>query len=186
MNKSSGRKKRRFYQIICICGVFTAVLCILSQFSIPLQPVPFTFSLFAIFITGALLPVRWAFLSVLTYILLGAVGLPVFAGFRGGVSSLVGMTGGYLISYPFMVLIIALTIKLFRRKSPVSSVAGMLLSLIFCYILGTAWYGFVAGVSFVSGLTVCVLPFIAFDIAKAVFAAMLVSPLSRILQKHFL
>ncbi|HBY72577.1 MAG TPA: biotin transporter BioY, partial [Lachnospiraceae bacterium] len=82
--------------------MFTAVICVLSQISIPTQPIPFTLALFAIFLTGALLPPRAAFLSVFVYLLLGAFGLPVFAGFKGGIHVLTGMTGGYLMAYPFM------------------------------------------------------------------------------------
>ena len=85
---------------IVFTGIFTAIIIILSQIAIPTSPVPFTLSLLAIFLTGILLPPRQAFLAVLVYILLGAFGLPVFAGMKRVVSALFGPTGGYILAYP--------------------------------------------------------------------------------------
>ena len=76
-------KKSRIYKII-ICALFTAIICALSLVSIPLMTVPFTLSVFAVLLTGALLSPKYAAISVLCYILIGAIGIPVFSGFRGG------------------------------------------------------------------------------------------------------
>lgn len=151
-------------------GMFTAIICVLSQISIPVPPIPFTLGLFAIFLTGALLPPRYAFLSVMTYLLLGAFGVPVFVGFKGGLQNLVGMTGGYLAAYPLMALIIALSYKMIKKHKILALSVGMTSALLLCYILGTVWFTYVTDYSFYKALTLCVFPFIAFDIIKIVLA----------------
>jgi biotin transport system substrate-specific component len=155
---------------LVITGMFTAVICVMSQISIPVQPIPFTFSLLAIFLTGALLPPRYAFLSALVYLLLGAFGLPVYAGLSGGLHILIGMTGGYLMAYPLMSFITALVYKYFKRYKLLALATGMLLSLLLCYLMGTAWFSYLTEQSFYTALTICVFPFIPFDILKIVLA----------------
>lgn len=156
---------------LVLTGMFTAVICVMSQLSIPIQPIPFTLSLFAIFLTGALLTPRSAFLATLTYLLLGAFGLPVFAGLKGGIQVLTGMTGGYLIAYPVMALLISVFYKYFRKYNKLLSLTvGMIVALTFCYTFGTLWFTFITDTPFYTALTLCVFPFLLFDLAKIVFA----------------
>jgi biotin transport system substrate-specific component len=155
---------------LVLTGMFTAIICVLSQISIPVPPIPFSLGLLAIFLTGALLPPRFAFLSVMAYLLLGAFGVPVFAGFKGGLQNLTGMTGGYLAAYPLMALIIAISCKLIRKHKVFALAIGMTTALLVCYLLGTAWFTVVANKSFYTALTLCVFPFIAFDIIKIALA----------------
>jgi len=70
-----------------------------AQISIPLEPVPFTLQVLAVVLAGLLLGPRYGALAMAVYVLVGAVGVPVFAGFRGGLSVLFGDTGGYLLAY---------------------------------------------------------------------------------------
>lgn len=153
-----------------LTAMFTAIICVMAQITIPTQPIPFSLSLFSIFLTGALLKPKSAFLSTLTYILLGAFGIPVFAGFRSGFQALLGMTGGYIMAYPLMALVVSIVIKKTRRYQVFWLVTGMLLSLILCYLLGTIWFTFISGSGFTYALSVCVIPFIPFDIVKIVLA----------------
>ena len=155
---------------LVLTGMFTAVICVLSQISIPTQPIPFTLALFAIFLTGALLPPRAAFLSALVYLLLGAFGLPIFAGFKGGIHVLTGMTGGYLMAYPFMSFLTSFLANHFKKWKLLSLASGMILSLILCYFIGTLWFAFVSDTSFSYALTLCVFPFIPFDLLKIILA----------------
>lgn len=155
---------------LVVTGMFTAIICVLSQISIPVPPIPFTLGLLAIFLTGALLPPRLAFLSVFAYLLLGAFGAPVFANFRGGLQNLTGMTGGYLVAYPIMALIIALNCKLIKKNKALALAVGMTTALLVCYLLGTAWFTVLTDKSFYTALTLCVFPFIAFDIIKIILA----------------
>jgi biotin transport system substrate-specific component len=155
---------------LVMTAMFTAVICVMSQISIPTQPIPFTLSLFAIFLTGALLSPRFAFLSVLIYLLLGAFGVPVFAGFKGGPDRLIGMTGGYLMAYPLMAIVIALCYKYIKKHKILALSIGMITSLFLCYLLGTLWFMFVSGNNLYTSLTLCVFPYVLFDIVKIVLA----------------
>lgn len=166
---------------LIISALFTAIICVLAQISIPTWPIPFTLALFAIFLTGAILPPRYALMSVLTYLLLGAFGVPVFAGFRGGLQALIGPTGGYLVAYPIMAFVIAMFNKYFIKVKMLFLVIGMLVSLIICYVLGTAWFTFSTDNSFYQALTLCVFPFILFDCLKIVLAVLFTGILKKTL-----
>lgn len=156
---------------LTIPALFTALIVILSQISIPIQPIPFTFSLLAIFLTGALLPPKQAFLSAFTYVMLGVIGLPVFAGFRGGLNVILGFTGGFIMAYPLMALVIALIVKLGKNKNLSFTLIGMLIALVICYLMGCIWYMIVAKSSFSQAFSLCVAPFILFDIIKICIAS---------------
>jgi biotin transport system substrate-specific component len=167
---TSDRTQKISTKHLVMTGMFTAIICVLSQIAIPVQPIPFTLSLFAIFLTGALLPPRYAFLSVLVYLLLGAFGIPVFAGNKAGIQHLTGMTGGYLLAYPLMSFVIALSYKYIRKYKVFALGAGMIIALLLCYLIGTAWFSFLTKNSFYTALTLCVFPFILFDLLKIVLA----------------
>ena len=90
-------------------GLMAAVTAIMAQIAIPMpQGVPMTLQTFAVTLAGIILGSKRGAISMLIYLLLGAVGLPVFSGFRGGLGMLVGPTGGFLISFPIMAFIIGL------------------------------------------------------------------------------
>ena len=161
---------------LVLTAMFTAIICVMSQVVIPLQPIPFSLSLLAIFLTGALLEPKYAFLATLAYLLLGAFGLPVFAGFKGGIQALTGMTGGYLVAYPIMAFITSLSYRLSTKIKGNSSIKnisliviptlGMVFSLFICYLIGTLWFSYVAKTTITYALSLCVVPFVAFDLIK--------------------
>lgn len=165
---------------LILTGMFTAIISVLSQITIPIQPIPFSLSLLAIFLTGMLLEPKYAFFSTLAYILLGAFGLPVFAGLKGGLHVLTGMTGGFIMAYPIMAFITSISYQLSKKvKSSsfiknISRIAipalGMIISLFMCYLIGTLWFSYVSGSTIAYSLTVCVFPFIAFDLLKIALA----------------
>ncbi|MDD3173880.1 MAG: biotin transporter BioY [Herbinix sp.] len=167
---SSNKSQKTNTVNLVMTGMFTAIICVMSQISIPTQPIPFTLALFAIFLTGALLPPRYALLSVLTYLLIGAIGIPVFSSFRGGLERLVGPTGGYLAAYPIMAFVTALFYKYFNKYKVVALAIGMVISLILCYTIGTLWFSHISGNSFYSALFICVFPYVVFDLLKIVLA----------------
>lgn len=166
LNKS---QKVRIRDLV-LTAMFTAIICVMAQISIPIQPIPFTFSLLAIFLTGALLSPRNAFMAVLVYLLLGAFGVPVFAGMKGGLAHLTGYTGGYLAAYPIMSFITSMAYKISKKHKIIGLTAGMLLALVICYLIGTAWFTQVAGTTFPAALATCVFPYVAFDLLKIVLA----------------
>ncbi|MDF2844637.1 MAG: putative rane protein [Herbinix sp.] len=161
---------------LVISAMLTALICVMAQISIPVQPIPFTLSLFAIFVTSTLLTPAYAVLSILTYLLIGAIGLPVFANYKGGIQALVGPTGGFLMAYPLMAFITSFFhtyVKLPKKLSKTITLAiGMLLSLVVCYLFGAFWFTITntSGYNFYDALTLCVFPFIPFDIIKIILA----------------
>lgn len=97
--------------------MFAALIAVLSQLSIPMPVgVPITIQVFAIALTGTVLGSRLGFVTALVYILVGAAGLPVFANFHGGIQSLTGLSGGYILSYPIMMLLCGITPKSPSKK----------------------------------------------------------------------
>ena len=165
-------------QKLTLCALFCALLCVCSQIQIPLPPVPLSLSLLAVHLCGALLGSRSGAASVAAYVLLGAAGVPVFAGFSGGFSVLIGPTGGYLFGYILCAWLVGrLTARFgFSRCSLILSMAA---GTFLCYVPGTAWFMLVTGSSFAASLSSCVLPFLPGDLLKVLFAAFL----SRRLQK---
>lgn len=168
---------------LVLTAVFAAIICVFALISVPVGEISFTLAVFAVFLAGGLLKPANAFLAVIVYILIGIVGAPVFSGLQGGVGVLVGFTGGFLMSFPFMALITALSVRLFKKRSVLSLSLGMLCGLAVCYAMGTAWFMFVAKAEFSYALKACVIPFIPFDLIKIVFAVILSLVLSR--QKAF-
>ena len=123
---------------------------------------------------------------VLIYILLGAVGIPVFAGFSGGIGVLLGNTGGYIIGFLFSALLMWLIEKLFGRKTWVLGIS-MVLGLIVCYAIGTVWFMVVyaqnsGAVGLATVLGWCVIPFIIPDLVKIALALTLSKRLSKALK----
>lgn len=169
---------------LVLAAMFTAIICVLSQIQIPLQSIPFSLGLLAIFFTGAMLEPKYAFFAVLAYLLLGAAGVPVFANFQGGLQSLLGPTGGYLMSYPLIALIIALFNKRSRRRKLITLTFAMLLSLLLCYIMGTIWFTIITDNSFIAALNICVFPFVLFDLAKIAIAVSLSTVLKKAIAKN--
>ena len=142
----------------------TACACLLAPVSLPIGPVSLTLGVFAILLTGALLPPALAALSACGYLLLGFAGLPVFAGFAAGPGVLFGVTGGYLLAYPLMAWVVS---AVCRRASHMGlRMAGVALANLFCYLLGTAWFMAATGMGLWASLSVCVFPFVLPDLAK--------------------
>ena len=170
---------------LVLMALCAAMMAICSQIAIPLpfSEVPITLSTMGVFLTGAVLEKKYAFLSQVVYLLLGAVGIPVFAQFMGGVGILVGPTGGYLFIFPVMAFVVAWTREKMKRSTYGVCFAGMLLSLLPCYIVGSAWLAFQVHASFYQALWMGVIPFVAFDIIKALASAAIAVPVHQTLTK---
>ncbi len=161
------------------CALMAAVLCVISPLSIPVGAVPISLATLGVMLAGALLGAQLGTLSVLIYLVLGWVGLPVFAGYSSGFTCLFGPTGGYMIGYLFLAF---LTGFLYKKKTSYL-VGSILVGELVLYLLGTIWFMFVAQTSLVSALTICVLPFIPGDIAKIVLVCLLLPQLEKVV--HF-
>ncbi len=170
---------------ITMGAMSVALIAVCSWISIPLFGVPFTLQTFAIFMIAGLFDLKTSVSAMTVYLLLGAVGVPVFANFRSGVGVLVGPTGGYLIGFFIALFIIAL-FKNIKKDSVVFLVIGMLLGLIESYAFGTVWFYYMAADgsrSILEILGICVFPFVIPDLAKLAIAAVLVNRLSIPLRK---
>ena len=154
-------------------AMMTAVTAVCAWISVPAN-VPFTLQTFAVFAAVLILGARGSLLSITAYLLLGAVGVPVFAGFKGGTGILLGNTGGYLIGFIFIPLICLGVEKLFGRKL-IFTIPALIIGLFVCYTFGTAWFIHVStkAVTVRQALKWCVIPFIIPDIAKLALAAVL-------------
>lgn len=160
------------------------LIAVCSWIAVP-APVPFTLQTFAIFCVLELLGGRRGTLAVLVYLLLGAAGLPVFSGFRGGVGALLGATGGYLLGF----LLTGLVYWLFERftQHRALRVLALMLGLALCYAFGTLWFVRVyartgGAVSVAAALGWCVLPFLLPDGAKLALALLLARRLRPVLK----
>lgn len=173
--------KNNTHDIVYI-GLFVVIMTICAWISIP-TVIPFTLGTFGVFLTVRVLGGRRGSLAVLVYILLGIIGVPVFSGFRGGLGALLGNTGGYIVGYLFLALVMWAFEK-WAANRKVRQVFSMVLGLLVCYAFGTVWFmvAYAAKVGAI-GLTAvlgwCVLPYIIPDLVKMWLAMSLSGRLSR-------
>lgn len=179
---------------LVLCGIFAALMAICSFITIPLgfTPVPINLATLGVFLTGGILGKKYGSISLIVYILLGAVGVPVFAGFKGGLGVLAGPTGGYIIGYLAAAFLTGLLVELVFTKTGTDSgqrsakssssrfigiILAMIAGLAACYALGTAWFMISTGTGLGAALISCVIPFLPGDAAKIIVGALLVQKL---------
>lgn len=172
---------------IALIGMFTALITICSWISFPFLGIPASLQTFAIFITTNVLGAKKGTMSVLVYILLGIIGVPVFSGFKSGPSAIFSATGGYIIGFAFAVFVAGLLIKKLPDKNWAKAVS-MGIGQIICYISGVIWYSLVFvkndNVNLALTFSLCVAPFILPDIIKIVAALFLSNAVRRVLKKQ--
>ena len=166
-------------------AMFTALIVVCSQICVP-TPVPFTLQTLAVFVAGGLLGWKRGVLSVAVYIILGIIGVPVFAEFSGGLSVLLGMTGGYIIGFLFTAFAVGLMCEKLGRKLWVL-IVSMIIGLLGCYAFGTVWFMVVytrqvEPIGFTAALMMCVVPYLLFDAVKIAAAAVVVNRLDKIIR----
>ena len=157
---------------LCSAALLAALTAVCSQLTIPTPwQVPISMSTFAVFLSGALLGVKWGTAAQGVYLLLGLVGVPVFSGMRGGAQVLAGPTGGYLIGYLAAAAVTGALLAHSRARLmlPVSIAAGLPAS----YAFRTARYLVQGFVALVPALSMCVLPFLPGDALKIAAASLI-------------
>lgn len=192
--KTVTKKKRSFSDVkeknknlgnlldMILIALFSAMIAVCSQIAIPTAvAVPFTLQTMGVFIASALLGYKRGTISVIIYILLGAVGLPVFSNFSGGIGILIGPAGGYIIGFILTSVTIGLLTEKFGKKLWVLAVT-MVAGLVFCYAVGTAWFCICTQTDFVSALMVCVVPFLIADGVKIAVASVLVNRIEKVIE----
>lgn len=182
---------------IAFVGLTIAIMVVSAWVTVPLGPIPFTLQMFAVTFAIVVLKPQEAIAAIVGYLLLGAIGVPVFSGMRGGVGVLAGPTGGFLWGYLFGVAAAVLLLMVVRSRSarreaqadPASAaaltgmqkvlgflrvagveiVAGILFTAI-SYLCGWAQYMAVAGVGPEAAFLACIAPFVVVDLIKIVAA----------------
>ncbi|MEA5050699.1 MAG: biotin transporter BioY [Oscillospiraceae bacterium] len=163
---------------IVVPALLAAVVCVLAPWSLPVGPIPVSLASFAVYLAAAVGGRRDGTIAVGIYILLGAVGLPVFAGFAGGAGVLAGVTGGYIVGYLPCAFLTGLLIDRFEDKRWVWP-AAMLLGTAALYALGTAWFIIETHSTLAYAASVCMLPFLLGDALKIAAASLLGQPIRR-------
>ena len=145
---------------------------VLAQISIPFPGgVPLTLQLLSVSLCGILLGSKKGFISILVYVILGAIGLPVFAGFTGGFQYIIGYSGGFLVSFPIVALIIGLISE--RTNNMVFIFLSAILGLLINYTVGSLVFSLVTNSSIMAAISACVIPFIFTDLVKILIATVI-------------
>ncbi|MCI9052342.1 MAG: biotin transporter BioY [Lachnospiraceae bacterium] len=159
-------------QDICSISIMTAITVVLAQISIPMPlGVPMTMQTFAVTLAGIVLGAKRGAISMIIYVLLGAIGVPVLANFSGGFQHLIGPTGGFLLSFPIMAYLIGIGTKMRRQKG--MFLLFLILGTAANYAIGVLMFCILMKASIWTGITACVLPFIPTAIIKAAVASIL-------------
>ncbi len=154
------------YKNMVRCGLFAALTAVLSQIAIPLPftPVAINAAGLSALLAGGLSGAGYGGLSQLIYLLMGAVGLPVFSGFSGGIGVLLGPSGGFLIAYPLCSILTGYILSKNRK------IAALVSGTLVCYVLGTIQFCIVTSLPLAAAVAACVLPFLPGDILKIILA----------------
>lgn len=185
--KVQGRPSSRSRSLAFV-GLTIAIMAVSAWVTVPLGPVPFTLQMFAVTFALAVLSPRETMASVAGYVALGAVGVPVFSGMRGGIGVLAGPTGGFLWGYLIGAAAAVMLLKAVRSRGDVGAgdgaaagakkralgaeiAAGLLFTAV-SYACGWAQYMVVTGVDPLAAFLVCVAPFAVVDVVKIVAAVM--------------
>jgi len=161
---------------IALAATLAALISVASPINIPLDPitpVPITLQVFFVYLAGALLGARYGALSMVIYLVLGAVGIPVFSGPASGPAVFFGFSGGYLFAFPVASLLggyVARRRPATRRGDTIRVSLSALLSLLVIYVIGVVWLSYYLGLSLLNGVLAGAVPFIPLDLLKAVVA----------------
>jgi biotin transport system substrate-specific component len=160
-------------------GLFVALMCVFSILQLPIGPVPITLQTTMVLMTGAILGWKLGTISMGIYTLIGAIGLPVFSGMKGGLAVLVGFTGGFIIGFIIAAFVIGVIVNRRYEKAKKDGeklmilVCAMLLGTISIYICGVLWLVIAFNYTVLGALSVGVIPFIGLDLMKLALAVII-------------
>ena len=185
MNNTKENKKNYKTIDLVYIAIGAVLITICSWISIP-TTVPFSMQTFAIFFVLSALGGKRGTISIIIYILIGAIGIPVFAEFTSGIGILLGNTGGYIVGFIFMGLCYWLILRLLG-KTRWTEIIGMFVGLIALYFFGTAWFMLVysqsdGAIGVATVLSWCVFPFVIPDLVKLGLALALSRRISHVLK----
>ena len=147
-------------------ALFAAIIAIMSQISIPTPfGVPVSLQTFAVALCGYFLGAKKGAAALLVWIAIGAVGIPVFTGFKGGIAVLLGVTGGFIYGFIPLVLLCGLELK----SKPLRIVLGSV-GIIACHLCGAGQYALLMGIDFLQSVLTVSVPFLIKDIVSVALA----------------
>ena len=157
-----------------LAGILAALIAVCAWIAVPIPPISFTMQTFAVLLTLGILGGKWGTASILIYLLMGIVGLPVFSGFRGGAAALLDATGGFLWGF----LLAGLVYWLLER---LGKLPAMIAAMLVTYACGCWWFTVYAGdIGFGAALLTCVVPYLIPDAVKLWLAY----SMSKQMEKH--
>ncbi|MCH4238771.1 MAG: biotin transporter BioY [Oscillospiraceae bacterium] len=174
---------------LVLCAMCAALTCVLAPISIPIGTVPISLATFAVMLSAAVLGPKLGVISQVVYLLLGCIGVPVFAGFSAGVNCIVGPTGGYLMGYLVLALVEGAVYRAFSRhpqkllKKSGALIVSMVAGTAALYTMGTAWFVAVTHTPLLAALMACVVPFLLGDAVKIAVVTVLVPQLERVFSR---
>lgn len=169
MNKSNSLKNMIFASLFCAITIVTSYIII----PLPFSPVPVTAQTLSVMLAGNLLPAKTGFFSMVLYIFMGLIGLPVFSGGKSGIAALIGPTGGYIISWPIAVFVMGLVLERVKVDFSRLLLINILFGVLLVDFIGIIYLSFSTNISLLHGFTIGVLPFLIGDITKAVMSAII-------------
>ncbi len=153
---------------LVLCALFTAITAVFAQIIIPAGIIPVSLATFSVMIYGGILGTKHGIVITVLYILMGVVGIPVFSGFKGGISILLGPTGGFVFGYLFIAGLSGFAFV--KQRRAIIAVLILCVANIICYITGILWYMLITKAGFLSAISICVLPFLIGDAIKITIA----------------
>jgi len=151
-------------------GVFTAIIAVMAQIIIPMPyGVPMTLQTLAIPLAGIMLGAKKGAVTALLYVLVGAVGVPVFAGFNGGLGAVFGPTGGFLMSFPLLAYAAGYGAE---KNNMFWLYGGLAFGVVLNYLCGVIYFSLYTSNDLITSFMACVLLFIPTDILKIIIAGL--------------
>ncbi len=157
-------------------ALFVAFISVSAQLAIPLGPVPFTLQTMLILMAGLILGSKKGTICVLVYILLGAVGIPVFSGFTGGLSTIFLNTGGFIMSFPLMAYVAG---KFSNQRKTLLKYLGCTMGVVLNFACGLGYFMFLTQMDLITSMTYTVFPFIITSIFQIIIAVNLSNKLQK-------
>jgi biotin transport system substrate-specific component len=180
-------KKFLTVQDMTFIALFTALIAVCSWISLSFGQITFSLQTFAVFVTAGLLGTKRSTLSVIIYILLGVVGVPVFAGFSGGLSAVAGYLGGFIVGFIPAVIIIALAIEKIKFNNQFANMVVAFIAMFIgdavCFLCGGIWFKHVLALDWKTTFALSMAPYIVPDIVKMIVAVIIVNRLRKYVSK---
>lgn len=166
---------------IIFAALFTAIIAVSAQIAVVTPAVSLTLQTFGVALCGYTLSAKWSAASVFTYILAGALGLPIFSFFRGGIQMLLGPTGGFILG--FIALAVFCSIAARTQKNWLVCIFSVM-GILSCHILGIVQYSFVTSTGFFSAFLLTSLPFLLKDAVSLIGAFFVAKYLQKLMKKR--